>query len=49
MRNACTILVRNSEGKGPLGGPRCKWEDTINIDVKEIVQKGVDFGSKQMP
>jgi hypothetical protein len=43
MRNACKILVMNSEGKRSLGRPRCKWEDTINMDVKETVWKGVDL------
>jgi hypothetical protein len=43
MRNACKILVRNSEGKSPLGRLRCKWEDTINMDFKEIMWKNVDL------
>jgi len=29
MRNAYKIFVRKPEGKGPLGRPRHKWEDTL--------------------
>jgi hypothetical protein len=29
MRNACKILVGKPEGKGPLGRPKHRWEDTI--------------------
>jgi hypothetical protein len=28
-RNAYRILVRNPEGKRPLGRPRCRWMDNI--------------------
>jgi hypothetical protein len=24
MKNACTVLVRKPEGKGPPGSPRCR-------------------------
>jgi hypothetical protein len=27
VRNAYKILARESEGKRPLGGSRCRWED----------------------
>jgi hypothetical protein len=30
-------LVRNSEGKRPLVTPRYRWEDNIEMDLKEIV------------
>jgi hypothetical protein len=29
-------LVRNSEGKRPLGAPRHRSEDNIKMDLKEI-------------
>jgi len=32
-RNSCRILVGNTEGKGPLGRPRNKWEDNIGVNV----------------
>jgi hypothetical protein len=34
--NACRILVGKSEGKKPLGRPRCRWVDNIKIDLREI-------------
>jgi hypothetical protein len=30
------ILVGNPEGKRPHWRPRCKWEDNIKMDLKEI-------------
>ena len=32
-RNAYRILVGRLEGKKPLGRPRRKWEDNINMDL----------------
>ena len=29
------------DGKRPLGRPRCKWEDNIKMDLKEV---GRDYG-----
>jgi hypothetical protein len=29
------ILVGNPEGKTPLGRPRRRWEDNINMDLKK--------------
>jgi hypothetical protein len=34
-RNAYRILVREPEGKRPLGTPRRRWENNIKIDVTE--------------
>jgi hypothetical protein len=34
-RNAYTILVGNPEGKRPLGIPRRRWKDNIEIDLRE--------------
>jgi hypothetical protein len=31
--NAYKILVGKPEGKRPLGTPRNRWEDNINIDL----------------
>jgi hypothetical protein len=30
------VLVRNNEGKRPLGKPRRRWEDDIIIDLREV-------------
>jgi len=29
-------LVGRSEGKRPHGRPRCRWEDNIKMDVREM-------------
>jgi hypothetical protein len=34
--SAYSVLVEKSEGKTPLGKPRHRWEDNIEMDVKEI-------------
>ena len=31
------------EGKMPLGRPRRRWEDNIEMDVLEVVCEGVDW------
>jgi hypothetical protein len=33
------VFVGNPECKRPLGRPRCRWEDSINLDLREI---GID-------
>jgi hypothetical protein len=38
-RRVYRILVGRPEGKRPLGRPRCKWEDNIKLDLREI---GID-------
>jgi hypothetical protein len=35
-RNAYRILVKNLEGKKPLGRPRRRWEDNIKMNLREI-------------
>jgi hypothetical protein len=35
-RSAYRILVGKSEGKGPLGRPRRRWEDNIKMDLRRI-------------
>jgi hypothetical protein len=42
-RNAYRILVRNQEGKKPLGRPRRRWVDNIKMDRREIGWDGVDW------
>jgi hypothetical protein len=40
MRNVYRILVGKPEGKKPLGRPRRRWED--RLDLREIGWEGVD-------
>jgi hypothetical protein len=35
-RGAFRVLVGKSEGKGPLGRPRHRWENIINLDLQEV-------------
>jgi len=42
IRNAYRILVGKSEGKRPLGRPRCESEDNVRIDLREIAWESVD-------
>jgi hypothetical protein len=42
-RNASRILVGKLEGKRPLGRPRCRWEDNIRMDLREIGWGGMDW------
>jgi hypothetical protein len=42
-RNAYRILVGKPEGKRPLGRPRCRWVDNINMDLREIRWDGMDW------
>jgi hypothetical protein len=35
-------LVGNLEGKKPFGRPRLRWEDSIEMDLREIGFGGVD-------
>jgi hypothetical protein len=42
-RNAYRILVRKSEGKRPLGRPRCRRVDDIKMGLTEIGWGGIDW------
>jgi hypothetical protein len=35
-RGACRVFVWRLEGKKPLGRPRLRWEDNINMDFQEM-------------
>jgi hypothetical protein len=37
LRNAYRILVGKPEGKRPLGRPRCRSVDNIEIGLREMV------------
>jgi len=42
-RGVCRVLAGKSEGKRPLGRPRRRWEDTINMDLQEMGCEGKDW------
>jgi hypothetical protein len=41
--NAYKILVGQPEGKTPLGRPRCRREDNIKINRREIGLEGLNW------
>jgi hypothetical protein len=36
-------LVGRPEGERPLGIPRCRWEDNIKMDLRDIGIDGVNW------
>jgi hypothetical protein len=42
-RNAYRILVEKLQGKRPLGRPRSRWEDNIDMDLREIGWSGMEW------
>jgi hypothetical protein len=36
-------LVREPEGKTPLGRPRCRWKDNIRMDLQEVGFGGINW------
>jgi hypothetical protein len=43
VRGAYNILVGRPEGRRPLGRPRCRSEDKIKMDLREIGFGDVDW------
>jgi hypothetical protein len=41
-RNTCSVFVGKPEGKTPLGRHRCRWENNIKMDLRNISLGGVD-------
>jgi hypothetical protein len=41
--NVYRLLVGKTEGKRPLGGPKCRWMDNIKMDLLEIGVNVVDW------
>jgi hypothetical protein len=41
--NIFNILFGRHEGKRPLGRPRCRWEDNVEMDIKEMECEDVDW------
>jgi hypothetical protein len=39
----CRILIGMSDGKRPLGRPRRRWQDNINMDLREIGIDGANW------
>ena len=35
-RNANRILVRKPEEKRPSGKPRCRWEENVKMDLRDL-------------
>jgi hypothetical protein len=42
-RGVYGVLVGKPEGKRPLGRRRCRWEDNIKIDLREIGISGANW------
>jgi hypothetical protein len=43
-RKLYKILVGKPKGKGPLGRPRCRWEDEFRMDLGETGWGGGRYG-----
>jgi hypothetical protein len=35
-RGVHRVLVGKPEGKGPMGRPRCRWEDSIKVIFRKL-------------
>jgi hypothetical protein len=42
-RGVYRVWVGRPEGKRPLGRPRCRWEDNIKLDLREIGTDGTNW------
>jgi len=42
-RGVYRVLVGKPEGKRPLGRPRRRWEENINMDLQEVGCGGMYF------
>jgi hypothetical protein len=42
-RDVYRVLMGNSEGRGPLGRPKSRWEGNTKMCLKEIGWDGVDW------
>ena len=41
--NVYRVLVGKPDGTRPLGSPRCRWEDNIQLDLQEAGYVGMDW------
>jgi hypothetical protein len=42
-RGVYRVLIGRPEGKRPLGRPRCRWEDSIKLDLRETGIDGANW------
>jgi hypothetical protein len=42
-RGVYRVLVGRPQGKRPLGKPRCRWEDNIEMDLRETGIDGANW------
>jgi hypothetical protein len=42
-RGVYIVLVWRPEGKRPLGRPRCRWEDNIKMNLRDIGIYGANW------
>jgi hypothetical protein len=42
-RGVCKVLVGKPERRRPLGRPRFRWADSINMDLQEVGCRGIDW------
>jgi len=42
-RGVYRVLVGKPEGKRPLGRPRYRWEDKIEVDLREVGCGGLEW------
>jgi hypothetical protein len=43
MRNAYNFLAGKPEGKCSLERRRCRWEDNVKMDLRELGYEGLDW------
>jgi hypothetical protein len=41
--NVYMVLVGKPEGRRSLGRPRCRWENNIKINLREVGWSGMDW------
>jgi hypothetical protein len=42
-RGVYRAVVGKPEGRRPLGRPRCRWEDDIKMDLREVGWGSIDW------
>jgi hypothetical protein len=42
-RGVYMFLVGKPEGKDPMGRPRCRWQNYIKMDLREVGCGGMDW------
>jgi hypothetical protein len=43
MTNEYKMMVGKPEEERPLGRQRCRWQDNIKMDLREVEMEGVDL------